>query len=95
MGVASSHNISFGDPQRAVGCPIWIFFLSQVWCSVNVCWLLTVFCKYFVLSDSLDCRQCHVYNSTCEANATQCGEGYFSCVESSVNSTLGEWDCYL
>ncbi|XP_031210107.1 ly6/PLAUR domain-containing protein 8-like [Mastomys coucha] len=39
--------------------------------------------------DSLDCRQCYMYNSTCEANATQCGEGYFSCVESSVNSTLG------
>lgn len=39
--------------------------------------------------DSLDCAQCHTYNSTCEANATLCAEGSLSCVESSVNSTLG------
>lgn len=39
--------------------------------------------------DSLNCAQCHTYNSTCEANATACEEGSLSCVESSVNSTLG------
>lgn len=90
MDVASSH-VSFGDPQRTIGCPIWIFFLLWVWCSVNICWLLTVFCKYFVLSDSLNCTQCHVFNSTCVDNVTECEEaGSLSCVESSVSSTLGE-----
>ncbi|XP_051037502.1 ly6/PLAUR domain-containing protein 8 [Phodopus roborovskii] len=39
--------------------------------------------------DSLQCRQCHVFNSTCEASATDCGPDSFSCVESSINSTLG------
>lgn len=39
--------------------------------------------------DSLDCKQCHVFNSTCDAIATACEVGSLSCVESSVNSTLG------
>ncbi|XP_028634561.1 ly6/PLAUR domain-containing protein 8 [Grammomys surdaster] len=39
--------------------------------------------------DSLNCRQCHVYNSTCDDSVSECPEGSFSCVESSVNSTLG------
>lgn len=94
MGVASSHNVRFRNPQRTVGHPIWIFFLLQAWCSVNVCWLLTVFCKYFVLSDSLNCTQCHVFNRTCDSPATECSEANaLSCVESYVNSTVGEWGC--
>ncbi|XP_021033101.1 ly6/PLAUR domain-containing protein 8 [Mus caroli] len=39
--------------------------------------------------DSLNCTQCHTYNSTCDAQATECSTQSFSCVESSVNSTLG------
>ncbi|GAB1296112.1 Ly6/PLAUR domain-containing protein 8 [Apodemus speciosus] len=39
--------------------------------------------------DSLSCAQCGQFNSTCSANATECEEGSFSCVESYVNSTLG------
>ncbi|OBS74318.1 hypothetical protein A6R68_15151 [Neotoma lepida] len=39
--------------------------------------------------DSLNCTQCHSLNSTCEAGVQECEEESFSCVESSVNSTLG------
>ncbi|XP_034362626.1 ly6/PLAUR domain-containing protein 8-like [Arvicanthis niloticus] len=40
--------------------------------------------------DSLNCTQCHVFNSTCDDNVTECEEaGSLSCVESSVSSTLG------
>lgn len=39
--------------------------------------------------DSLNCTQCYTYNSTCDGQATECNEQSFSCVESSINSTLG------
>ncbi|XP_021067445.1 ly6/PLAUR domain-containing protein 8 [Mus pahari] len=39
--------------------------------------------------DSLSCTQCHVFNSTCDAQATECSANSLSCVESFVNSTLG------
>ncbi|XP_005067944.1 ly6/PLAUR domain-containing protein 8 [Mesocricetus auratus] len=39
--------------------------------------------------DSLNCTKCESFNSTCHEEASECGDGFSSCVESSVNSTLG------
>ncbi|XP_036050752.1 ly6/PLAUR domain-containing protein 8-like [Onychomys torridus] len=40
--------------------------------------------------DSLKCRQCYSPTESCSDEATECkGEGFLSCVESLVNSTLG------
>ncbi|KAL1779828.1 ly6/PLAUR domain-containing protein 8 [Sigmodon hispidus] len=39
--------------------------------------------------DSLSCRQCEPFNSICNAEEKECDAESRSCVESSVNSTLG------
>ncbi|EGW11638.1 Uncharacterized protein UNQ511/PRO1026-like [Cricetulus griseus] len=39
--------------------------------------------------DSLECRQCQSLNNSCSIQVVTCEEGSLSCVESSVNSTLG------
>lgn len=49
------------------------------------------FCELFVLSDSLSCESCESFNSSCIPQIAHCEEGFISCVQSSVNSTLGEW----
>uniref|UniRef100_A0A8C2LWD9 LY6/PLAUR domain containing 8 n=1 Tax=Cricetulus griseus TaxID=10029 RepID=A0A8C2LWD9_CRIGR len=38
---------------------------------------------------SLECRQCQSLNNSCSIQVVTCEEGSLSCVESSVNSTLG------
>lgn len=55
------------------------------------CLLVVNFYEYFLSSDSLSCIQCSSSTEDCSTDKTDCeNDEFISCVESSVNSTLGE-----
>lgn len=96
MGITPCHSISLRIFREQLGIhPLCFCFLGWVWCSVKWCSCLLVvdFRESFVLLDSLSCRQCYSPNESCSNIVTECAEGSVSCVESLVNSTLGEWGC--